>query len=253
MSITNTFTTGAPITAAVGPQDVEKRYAATEAQLEVWLSSMQSVEANCAYNEIASLQFSGGDVDVDRIENALAKVVQRHGSLRSQLSDDGQQVIVNRSVNYQFDTVDFRDQSEEQTQESLREVIINQASTPFDLVNGPLLRCVFQQISAGESKLTVTAHHLILDGWSLAVLCEDLGHFYAALGGKKLETLAAAGHYDQYAKAMDDYFKTDAGKADEAFWVDQFADQIPVLDLPSEKKRPPLRTYFADRLRPPLQ
>ena len=248
MSITNTFGTNTTnLTAAVGPQASEKRYATTEAQLEVWLSSMQSVEANCAYNEIASLHFRDGALDTDRLQKAIAQVVARHDLLRSTLSEDGQQVIVHDKSEYKFKTLDFGDQPSEQVAESLREVIINEASTPFDLVNGPLLRCVLQTISDSESKLTFTAHHLILDGWSLAVFCQDLGYFYATLGGSQRDALPKANQYDEYSQVMEAYFESDEGKADEAFWMQQFADQIPVLDLPSEKKRPPLRTYYAHR------
>ncbi len=246
MSIANNFTTSTPITVAVGPQDVEKRYAATEAQIEVWLSSLQSVEANCAYNEIASLVFDG-DLDSDRLKEAIDNVVQRHGSLRSTFSDDGQQVIVRDSVNYGFESVDFRSGLNVELEQAIQEVIIDQACTPFDLVKGPLFRVVLQQISDTKHKLTIAAHHLVLDGWSLAVFCTDLGHFYDTLSGVDRDPLPPVNHYDEYAAKMDAHFQTAEGKADEQFWLDQFADSIPVLDLPAEKKRPALRTYFGHR------
>jgi len=246
MTITNTFTSNAPLTAAVVPQDGPKRYDATEAQLEVWLSSMQGVEASCAYNEIASLVFHG-QIDTDRLKQAVEKVVQRHGSLRSTFSEDGQEVIIHSEAKFQFDIVDLRNETPEELPAALQEVVINQACTPFELVDGPLLRVVVQQLPQSKYKVTFTAHHLVLDGWSLAVFCKDLGHFYAELGGEKRDPLPPVNHYDQYSKAMEKYFQSPEGQADEKFWLDQFADQIPVLDLPAEKKRPPLRTWFAHR------
>ena len=246
MSITNTFTSNAAIPVSVGMQSVEKRYAASQAQMEVWLSSLQSDEANCAYNEIASLVFEG-ELDADRMKQSIDKVVQRHGSLRSTFSDDGQQVIVHKDVNYDFEFIDFRSGLNVDQEQAVQEVIINQACTPFDLVKGPLLRVVLQQISDTKHKLTITAHHLVLDGWSLAVFCQDLGHFYGELSGQKRDALPPANHYDEYSKAMDAHFESEAGKADEEFWLNQFADDIPVLDLPTELKRPALRTYFGHR------
>ena len=245
MSITNTFS-NTPITIAVGPQNVEKRYAATEAQIEVWLSSLQSVEATCAYNEIASLVFEG-DLDTEVLKQAIDKVVQRHGSLRSSFSEDGQQVIVRKSIEFDLRTVDLRSDPNVEIEQAIQEVIIDQACTPFDLIDGPLFRAVLQTISDRKHKLTITAHHLVLDGWSLSVFCKDLGHFYDSLTGVTRDPLPEVNHYDQYAAAMDAHFDTEAGKADEAFWTDQFSDGIPVLDLPAEKKRPALRTYFGHR------
>ena len=246
MTITNTFTTNAPMTASVGPQDIETRYDASEPQIEVWLSSLQSIEATCAYNEIASLTFDG-ELDSDRIKQAISKVVQRHGSLRSTFSEDGQQVIVHRDENFIFEEVDLRDMQDDELEEALQEVIINQASTPFDLVDGPLLRVVLQTISDSNYKLTFTAHHLVLDGWSLSVFCHDLGYYYATIGGEKRDPLPPVNQYDNYSKEMEAYLVSADGKADEAFWVDQFADEIPVLELPTEKTRPSLRTYFGHR------
>jgi len=246
MTITNTFTSHAAVTAAVGPQDIDKRYPATEAQIEVWLSCLQGVEANCAYNEISSLTFDG-DLDTDRIKQAIDKVVQRHGSLRSTFSDDGQQVVVRREAEYDFQTFNFTRKEGEGLDEALQEVIITQASTPFDLANGPLLRVSLQKISDTNHKLTFTAHHLVLDGWSLSVFCKDLGYFYATIGGEKRDPLPPVNQYESYSQEMDSYLASDDGKADEAFWVEQFRDDIPVLDLPSEKTRPSLRTYFGHR------
>jgi len=184
MSTTNTFTSNTPINVAVGPQNVEKRYTATEAQIEVWLSSLQSVEANCAYNEIASLVFDG-ELDADRLKQSIDKVVQRHASLRSTFSEDGVQVIVRESADYEYKSVDFRSGLTVELEQALQEVIIDQACTPFDLVKGPLFRVVLQQISDTKHKLTITAHHLVLDGWSVAVFCQDLGYFYDTLSGSR--------------------------------------------------------------------
>ncbi len=46
---------------------------------------------------------------------------------------------------------------------------------------------------------------------------------------------------------MESYWQTAEGKADENLWLDQFADQIPVLDLPTVQNRPALRTYVGRR------
>lgn len=231
------------------------RYRATEAQLEVWLSSQQSVEANCAYNEISSLELHGA-LDTERLRRAIDEVVKRHELLRSTFSDDGLHVVVKEEADYEFQFQDFSGDLPNGIDEALTSVVHQMATTPFNLTAGPLLRVVLQKISDDHHKLSFVAHHLILDGWSLAVFCADLGHFYDVLGGVEREELPPANRYQQYATKMEQYLPSDAGKSDEAFWVKQFRGgrvpsdgqtDIPVLDLPVENARPALRTYEARR------
>jgi amino acid adenylation domain-containing protein len=255
MTQTSTINSATSVPIAVGLSNAsDNRYPATEAQLEVWLSSQQSVEANCAYNEISSLEFRGS-LDVDRLKQALEKVVERHASLRSTFSEDGLHVIVRDSATHEFEVRDFTgDQSAEGrggVDEAVRSVVHELATTPFELAGGSLLRVILQKLASDHFKLTFSAHHLILDGWSFAVFCSDLGHFYDVLGRVDREELPVADDYRQYAEKMQNYPTTDAGKADEAFWLKQFrsGDQldIPVLDLPVENPRPALRTYEGRR------
>ena len=227
------------------PNRGESVFSATEAQLEVWLSSSQSVEANCAYNEICSLIFHGA-LDVDVLRHSIEKVVQRHASLRSTFSADGSEVIVNEDPVFGFEILDLTGLKTEKLERELVAVVQDQARTPFDLVKGPLVRCVLQKLD-DQNKLTVTAHHLVLDGWSLGIFCRDLGHFYDKLVGVPREALPPANHYREYAREMDKYLESESGKQDEAFWLETFNDQIPVLDLPIEGSRPALRTYYARR------
>lgn len=234
------------IPVAVGVQGVDVRYPASEAQLEVWLSSTQSNEANCAYNEISSLVLTGS-LDVEILHAAIAKVIERHSALRSTFSRDGEQVKVHRSANYEYSIQDFRALEGDELQKSLREVIELEARTAFDLIQGPLIRFVLQRIEDEKHKLTLTAHHLVMDGWSLAVFCKDLGHFYNELTGVEVPDLPEVNHYPEYASRIKSHLESSEGHADEEFWLEQFADQVPVLDLPIENSRPPLRTYQAAR------
>ena len=249
MSTTNKNSVSAsPATVSVPPKSSAKlqRFAATEAQLEVWLSSQQSVQANCAYNELASLTIHG-ELNTGHLRVAIKKVVERNAALRSTFSADGQEVIVHEEANFDFEAHDWIKSDRRVIPELEQQVVSRLAETPFDLENGPLLRVVMQRIDPEFHKLTFAAHHAVLDGWSLAVFCRDLGHFYDELGGHDVEPLPPVDQYSDYATSMEEYFNSDEGQADEAFWVSQFSDSIPVLDLPTEHRRPNMRGYAADR------
>ena len=68
------------VVGATKPKTAGSSYKTTEAQLEVWLSSQQSTDANCAYNEISSLLIQG-DLDQDRLKNAIEPLRRMYGSI----------------------------------------------------------------------------------------------------------------------------------------------------------------------------
>ena len=234
-----------PIAVSVG-QENSFRYPASEAQLEIWLSSEQSSEANCAYNEISSLNFQG-PLNVTALETAIANVIQRHESLRTVVSDNGREMVVFSQMEFSLTKLDFSNLTTEERRAKLEFLVDDEGHAPFDLNAGPLFRATLQKIDKDSHRLTMTAHHIVLDGWSLAVLCQDLGHFYDAACAKNPKPLPPVNSYREYAKTMAAHLESEAGQRDESFWVKQFKDEIPVLDLPITNRRPALRTYKAAR------
>lgn len=223
-------------------------YPTTESQREVWLASQQSVAGNCAYNEISSLAISG-DLDVELLKLATEKVVERNESLRTTFSRDGLKATVHNDVRFSYRYEDLTELAGDcKSQSNAEAAIIDQeGSVPFDLIDGPLLRVVVQKLNRRKYKYTFTAHHIVLDGWSLALYCRDLGHFYDALSGAETDPLPAAQNYSEYERSMSEYLESEQGKSDEAFWLDLFSDSVPILDLPTDNSRPSLRTFHGSR------
>ena len=225
---------------------VGHKYATTEPQLELWLASQQSDEANCAYNELCTLILKG-DLNVAALEAAIEKSTQRHESLRTTFSVDGSTAFVHSNVKPTIEHLDFSAISDSEKSNKLSELTTTEGSTSFDLENGPLVRFVIQKLSATEHHLLINAHHIILDGWSLAVLANDIGHFYDGECVGNPVQLPPANQYAEYSQQMSDYMNSENATTDEAFWLSQFNDEIPVLDLPVKDVRPGLRTYSASR------
>src|SRR5262249_33558080 len=58
-----------------------------------------------------------------------------------------------------------------------------EAARGFDLARPPLLRGCLLRLAGSEHVLLVTAHHIVADGWSVALLVRELAHFYGAASG----------------------------------------------------------------------
>src|SRR5688572_6533069 len=98
----------------------------------------------------------------------------------------------------------------------------------------------------------MTFHHIVCDGWSLGILMQDLGIFYSSIKNNKPAQLESAFQYSEYAISEQEYYKSDEHLQVETFWLKQFLGNIPAVELPLNKKRPPFRTYNASRVDLPL-
>ncbi len=177
------------------PTRAEQRYSIEAAQLEVWLASQQSEDANCAYNEIATLTFNG-PLNRSALDLAIQSIYQRHGSLRATFDRHGREVIERVSAQLNIESHDWRHDEPRQIEELRRQLIDQLGRTPFDLEHGPLFRAIVQCESETRHYLTIVAHHLVLDGWSLAVLVKELGEAYDQIqsGGQP--------HWDKPSRSM---------------------------------------------------
>ena len=150
----------------------------TESQKEIWLSvQIGGDDANCAYNESVILTIEG-IIDVDLMKQALKDLVSRHDALRTTLSPDGSTLCIAAGSNYDFPFIDLSEYTDSERQSRLDQILNQEVTRPFDLEHGPLFQAKIIKTGAAEYKLIITGHHIILDGWSTAVVIQDLNEIY---------------------------------------------------------------------------
>jgi amino acid adenylation domain-containing protein len=218
----------------------------TESQREIWLSVQNGDESNCAYNESLSLWLRGS-LDVRALQSALQELVQRHEALRTTFSPDGTVLCVALSIEIAIPLIDLSSLSQGDRQ--LKLAVLRRAAVlqPFDLVRGPLFRAQIIRCSDREHLVMITAHHLVCDGWSWGVLLPELATLYSAVLNHSTADLEAPLRFSDYALSEERLIQSPAYAAAEQYWLDQFSDQIPVLELSLDRPRPAIKSYNADR------
>ncbi|MCB9419419.1 MAG: amino acid adenylation domain-containing protein [Ardenticatenaceae bacterium] len=218
----------------------------TEAQKEIWLSAQMGDGANCAFNESMSLRLRG-DLNKEALETAVAHLIQRHEALRITFSTDGQTLLIEDETAVTIPIIDLSAQSANERSKALANLIDAEVTTPFDLANGPLLRVKIVKLSQTEHEILFTIHHIVGDGWSIAMLLSDLGHLYDDARRGVTADLPPAYKYSAYARHVETQKATGGEKTAEAYWLKQFSGSIPLMDLPTDRPRPKFRTYNAAR------
>ena len=92
---------------------------------------------------------------------------------------------------------------------------------PFDLTQAPLLRVEVLQLAEEKHLLLLDMPHIISDGVSMGVLVEEFTQLYA---GKALPALRI--QYKDYAVWEQERQGSEAMKANEAYWLEQFDGRI---------------------------
>ncbi len=223
----------------------------TEGQREIWAATQMGEDASAAFNESVSLRFAG-DLDVAAFEGAVQDLVTRHEALRTTFSPDGLTLCVATTQEIAVAQEDLSGAEERDRGFRVRAVLAEEVQRPFSLEYGPLFRVRLLRLGEREHLATFTAHHIVCDGWSMAVMLNDLGALYTARRQGKAAELPEAPLFSAYARAEREFERSEEYAAAERYWVERLSGSLPSLDLPLDAARPPSKTYSARREDYPL-
>jgi amino acid adenylation domain-containing protein len=229
-----------------GPQ-IEVAVPSTEPQREIWNAAQLGTEASLAYNESISLEMRG-PLDVDALRASLGDLVRRHESLRSTFTADGLSMCVFEDAPAPMEILDLTGQDGDTQEASRRSVLAREVETPFDLEKGPLARIVLLRMSSDRHEVVFTAHHIVVDGWSWAVLLSDWAALYRGRRSDASIALPPADRFSVYAQERSQARRSPEALAAEAYWLKQFEGAIPALDLPTDRARSAHRSFASRRL-----
>lgn len=220
----------------------------TDAQAEIWTAcQFGGDDANRAYNESVSLRLVG-QLDKDAFEQAWLALAQRHEALRTAFSADGQQSCLFRELTGPLTYQDSSTYLPEDRNQLVANQLLTNANYCFDLTNGPLVKATLLKLDDTTHYFTLTAHHIICDGWSTGILLQDLGQLYSARVQGIAPKLAPAPQLGEYALLQQAYTESTDYQQHEAYWLTLYHDGAPLVDLPTDSPRPVPRTFAGNRV-----
>jgi amino acid adenylation domain-containing protein len=218
----------------------------TEPQREIWTAARLGHEASLAFNESNSLDLHGA-LDVGALRAAFQDLVARHESLRATFSSDGTTLVVAAQASAALPLVELATLDEPERAARLAGILAAEVESPFDLEQGPLLRAQVLRLGPEHHRVIFTAHHIVCDGWSTAVLVKDWARLYSARVMGTPAALEPVQRFSDYARAQ----AANQGQASrvqaESYWVRQYEGAIPALELPAERPRPARKSFRARR------
>lgn len=154
------------------------------------------------YNEV--LQFDLiGNLNITLLEESFNEVIQRHSVLRTVFVYENvkfnQQVVINRRKG----KVNFYDFTNEVKKEQLLyESIETISSTKFDLRKDILVRLNVFKLENEKYHIVFSFHHIILDGWSMGIVLNEIFTIYQSKENKEIPQLNNINQYFNYVKKL---------------------------------------------------
>jgi amino acid adenylation domain-containing protein len=215
-------------------------------QQEIWVSSQFSADASCSYNLCSTIELRG-PLDPAVMQAAIADLAARHEALRSVPDANGETQTIRARIDFPVRVSDLATLDPEGRDCARMAAERAEVTTPFDLVNGPLVRAHLLVLGPDHHKLLVTVHHVIADGYSCGVLVRELGKLYAARCDGTAPDLEPAQQLSEFVSFINQPDMMTARTEARDYWLDLYKDGLPRAELPSDHLRPTQRDYRAVR------
>ncbi|HEY9653443.1 MAG TPA: condensation domain-containing protein, partial [Coleofasciculaceae cyanobacterium] len=197
------------------PENIQDIYELSPTQQGILFHSLYSPESGVYFVQLCFTLH--GLLNVVAFDRAWQQVVARHTALRTSFyweNLDKPLQVVHQQVNVPFVQQDWRGMAAGEQQKQLEAFLESDRKQSFDLSQAPLMRLTLIRVADDSYQLVWSKHHLILDGWSTALVFKDVIEHYQGLCQGQNLPLAPSRAYGDYIAWLQ---QQDLSKA-EKFW-----------------------------------
>ncbi|MEH1934754.1 MAG: amino acid adenylation domain-containing protein [Nostoc sp.] len=208
------------------------------AQQRVWF--LEQLQPNSRAYIVSNAQRLTGKLNAGVLQQSLNAIVVHHEALRTNFirSLDGNPIQVigtPRPVELKVIQV---------TQEQVECLLNQEAQRPFNLESDLMLRATLLQVDEQQHILLLVMHHIASDGWSIGILWQQLAALYEAfLSGKPSPLPKLPIQYADFAVWQHQWLSGEILSGQINYWKTQLVGANTVLELPTDRPRPPVQTY----------
>jgi NRPS condensation-like uncharacterized protein len=222
---------------SIRPTEEKDYYELSSAQMRLYFLQQFDLKST-GYNLLLVSRLEG-DVDREKLQTVFRQLILRHESLRTSF-----ELVANKPKQrtYRYNQVkfelDYRQLSEAELSNFEKEFV-----TAFDLSKAPLLRVGLVKTGEKLYVLMINMHHIISDGISQTILIKE---FMALYKGENLVPQRI--QFKDFSEWQNSRMEIEFIKQQKHYWLQRFAGEIPLLDLPTDFNRPGLKSFQGERL-----
>ena len=212
-------------------------------QEQLWFLSQ--IQDNTTYNLPLALQISGS-LNISVLEQVITEIVRRHEILRTNFQQiEGKNLqVIRPEINISLQVINLDQITAKQQLKNVERLINQETDKIFNLSEDDLFQSTLYQLNQNSYILLLNMHHIISDGWSIGILLQELSTLYGAyLAGNKSPLPDLQIQYADYAIWQKEKFTSEIREKQLNYWKQQLADIPPLLELPTDKPRPPIQSF----------
>ncbi|MDP9120918.1 MAG: condensation domain-containing protein, partial [Acidobacteriota bacterium] len=197
-----------------------------------------------AYN-IDTVTRMRGPLRLGLLRAALDEILRRHEAWRTTFAAvDGRPVaVIAPRLEVEPVVIDLSALPEAEREPLALHLATEEARQPFDLEKGPLLRLHLLRMSALDHFFLATVHHIVTDWVSFQLFRVELAALYEAFSAGRPSPLPELPiQYADFAIWQREWLSGERLARYLDFWTAELAGMPYVLELPTDRPRPPVQT-----------
>ncbi|NEW06400.1 amino acid adenylation domain-containing protein [Paenibacillus sp. SYP-B3998] len=216
-------------------------------QKHLLLTSLHGEDASASFNQSIILKMTG-HVDAPILNQAVNHLVHRHDALRTRIHVESETQQVRSVMEFQCACIDFSEDSNVDQELDISNWLSNDANKAFDLLSEePLFRISLLKKATNQYLMVLTFHHIIVDGWSIAVFIQELEKTYSALIRGVPILFPEATPFREFLKWQQIEHEKGAFTQGLQYWKEQFSLSFPQLNLPTVRSHDVNKGYSGER------
>ena len=230
-------------------ENIESIYPLSPMQEGMLFHSIDGTESKVY---VVVLHFSlHGALDVRAFKRAWQQVLDRHAVLRTFFVWKNRETplqVVRKRVELPWQEQDWRHVPASERDERLNAFLQSDREQGFNLSSAPLMRLTLVQTTQNDYRFFLSHHHMLLDGWSVALLLKEVFAIYQTIRSGASVALEEVKPYREYIAWLRQQDLSEA----EVFWrkrLQGFTDPTPLhIDEALEHAQSSMGVYDEQRL-----
>lgn len=218
------------------------------AQERLWF--IQQIEPlNPAYNEPLAYHIEGS-LHIEALTTAVQHMVNRHEALRTtfKIVNDRPVPVIADHLSIPLSIVGLEADTDTNTNKNIQNKLTEEARKSFNLEKGPLIRITLFKRNDDNHILFINMHHIITDAWSNVIFLNELNILYMAyVKHQSSPLLPLPLQYSDYSFWHKEHMVKKSFQKHLDFWKNELSGELPVIQLPTDKPRPPIQNFNGDR------